>query len=158
MFPKLPRTYFILVARALERAQLYRNLVCSHLGPVPTAEIVAEMADFLVRQERITWAFCTGRFKDSLILSLRTTNSDTNAGQVIRKIVKNKHMAGGHDMTGGGYFPLDEDPEGEESLEDLLTARFLKEMGHRQADWKPLLNDKPPPKNNDRKTSDRATT
>ena len=82
IFPKLPRTYFVLVARALEQAQLYRNLVCSHLGPVPTPEMVAEMADFLVRQERITWAFCTGRFKDSLILSLRTTNTDVNAGQV----------------------------------------------------------------------------
>jgi hypothetical protein len=93
-----------------------------------------------VRHERISWAFCTGRFEDKLILSLRSTNPNAKAGQLIRKLVKNDYLAGGHGMTGGGYVPIEEDEECDESLEDRFTARFLKLMGHNQADWKPLLD------------------
>jgi nanoRNase/pAp phosphatase (c-di-AMP/oligoRNAs hydrolase) len=140
MFPKLPRDYFVLVARALQQARLYRNFVCSHLREIPASEIVAEMADFLVRQERISWAICTGRFKDRLILSLRSTNTEANAGQLARKLVESDHLAGGHGMTGGGFVPIEgEDEEGEESLEERFTAKFLKLMGYPDADWKPLL-------------------
>ncbi|MEJ2721977.1 MAG: DHH family phosphoesterase [bacterium] len=147
MFPTLPRDYFVVLGRALQQAKLYRNLVCSHLHEVPTPEMVAEMADFLVRHERISWAFCTGRFKDNLILSLRSTNEDAHAGRLIRKLVGSDYLAGGHGMTGGGYVPI-EDEDGE-SLEQLFTDRFLEAMGFPDADWKPLLEQEPPAAKND---------
>ncbi len=143
MYPALPREYFVLVARTLQRATIYRNLVCSHLGEVPTPEIVAEMADFLVRHERTTWAFCTGRFKDKLILSLRSTKTDARAGQVIRKMVQSDHRAGGHGMTGGGFVPIED--EGEQPLESFYTERFFKVMGYKNTDWKPFVEDSPAP-------------
>jgi nanoRNase/pAp phosphatase (c-di-AMP/oligoRNAs hydrolase) len=139
MFPPLPRVYFVLVARALRQAKMYRNLVCSHLGEVPSPEIVAEMADLLVRHQRTTWAFCTGRFKDNLILSLRSTKPDAQAGNVIRKLVQSDHLAGGHGMTGGGFVPIRE--EGEQPLEVFYTERFLKVMGYKNTDWKPFIED-----------------
>jgi nanoRNase/pAp phosphatase (c-di-AMP/oligoRNAs hydrolase) len=145
MFPALRRSYFTIVARALREARTYRNLVCTHLGEVPTAEIVAEMADFLVRHERTTWTFCTGRFKDKLILSLRSTKPDARAGEVIRKLVQSDHLAGGHGMTGGGYVPIED--EGEGTLEEQFTTRFLEVMGNRDADWKPFLDGEETDKN-----------
>ncbi|NIS37901.1 phosphoesterase, partial [Candidatus Saccharibacteria bacterium] len=60
-YPKLPRSYFSTLAKALKKTYIYKNLICSHLGDVPNAEIVAEMADFLLRHERVGWSLCSGR-------------------------------------------------------------------------------------------------
>jgi nanoRNase/pAp phosphatase (c-di-AMP/oligoRNAs hydrolase) len=137
MFPALPREYFVILARALRQAKIYRNLVCSHLGDIPAPEIVAEMTDLLVRHERTTWAFCTGRYRDRLILSLRSTKRDANAGDVIRNLVQSDFLAGGHGMIGGGYVPIGDSDQ--ESLEQFYTTRFLELLGNKNADWKPFI-------------------
>ena len=50
--PKLPRSYFVVLANTLERARVFRNLICVHLDQVPVPETVAEMADTLLRHQR----------------------------------------------------------------------------------------------------------
>lgn len=136
MLPKLPRSYFVEIARALRHARVYRNLICSHLKEVDAIEVVAEMADFLVRHERISWSLCTGRFDDKLILSLRSTNESAQAHKVIRQLVGSETMAGGHGMTAGGYVPLEGDGD---AMETRFEAGFAELMGYDTADWKPLL-------------------
>jgi len=137
MLPKLPKEYFMHVAHALQYARVYRNLICSHLYYVATPEVVAEMADFLVRRERISWALCTGRYKGELILSIRSTNSDANAGRLIRKMVGNDYMAGGHGMSAGGSVPLE--GYAEATLEDHFTNEFARLLGFEKPEWKDLL-------------------
>jgi nanoRNase/pAp phosphatase (c-di-AMP/oligoRNAs hydrolase) len=106
--PKLSRAYYITLAKALQKTEFYLNIICSHVGEVPSAEIVSEMADFLLRLERVSWALCTGRFKGQLILSVRTSQTNAQAGNLLKKLVTDPHTVGGHDMIAGGYIPLNE--------------------------------------------------
>ncbi|MFH1755282.1 MAG: DHH family phosphoesterase [Candidatus Latescibacterota bacterium] len=136
MFPKLSRSHFLMLRSTLNNAVRYCNLICSHLGDVPFPEIVAEMADFLVRHERISWSLCTGRFKDKLILSLRTSNRNAKAYKLIRKLVVDDRTAGGHEMTAGGYILL----QGKKAdlIEKEITQKFAKILKHKDAEWKNL--------------------
>jgi nanoRNase/pAp phosphatase (c-di-AMP/oligoRNAs hydrolase) len=137
MLPKLSKEHFVHLDRALRHAKVYRNLVCSHLHDVATPEVVAEMADFLVRRERISWSFCTGRYKGELILSLRTTNPGAHAGWMIRKMVGNDYMAGGHGMIAGGSVPLE--GAADDALEKRFAGEFARMLGFKKPDWKDLL-------------------
>ena len=71
--PRLPRSYFALLDRALHRAFSYRNVIGSRLGPVDAPDSVAEIADFLLAHERMGWSVATGTHGGQLHLSLRTT-------------------------------------------------------------------------------------
>lgn len=138
--PKLPRAYFTTLGVALHRAKMYRNIVCTHIGEVPYPEIVAEMADFLLNHERISWSLCTGRYQGSLYLSLRSANTGAKAWHMLRLMVPEKNSAGGHDTFAGGKINLkDGTPQDMEKWEQRLSLRFLSILGYKDTDCKPLV-------------------
>jgi len=139
--PKLPHPHFVTLEKTLHKAVTYRNLICAHLGAVPSAEIVAEMADFLLRHQNISWSFCTGRFKKNMFLSLRSSNQKAKAGMLIKHLVDNPKNVGGHGMLAGGYIPLNSNKREElHQLEIQLSHKFTNLMGYHNVDWKPLIN------------------
>lgn len=139
--PKLPRDYFSTLAKTLHNTYTFRNLICAHLGDVSTAEMVSEMADFLLHHERIGWSFCTGRFKDQLILSIRSANTNANAGKVIKRLVQDPDSVGGHDMSAGGSVSLQsKNTKESEDLEKALTSKFAKLMGYEDSEWRSILD------------------
>lgn len=138
--PKLPHSYYKILAVTLKHAVTYRNLICAHLGEVSAPEMVAEMADFLLRHRQISWAFCTGRYKKNLILSLRSSNRQARAGKIIGYLVSNPQNVGGHGMIAGGYIPLEtRKPEDLGNLEKKLSKSFATLMGYDTVDWHPLV-------------------
>lgn len=141
MLPPLPRQYYLSVAKALQKAKTYRHLVCAHLGDVPSAEIVSEMADFLVRHERISWSLCTGRFKNKLIISLRSVNPKARAGVMAQKLVNNKRTAGGHGMYAGGFLDISTMKINDvQILENKMSKKFAELHNYDNPDWKSLFN------------------
>ncbi|MEJ2633860.1 MAG: DHH family phosphoesterase [Calditrichia bacterium] len=138
--PKLQRTYFVVLARALNHTNTFRNLICAHLGEVPSAEIVSEIADFLLRYERMGWALCTGRFKNQLIISVRSANRKARAGKLVKHLVPDPNTVGGHDMIAGGFILMqDSDKKSTKDLEEQLMQNFARQLGYKKAEWKPLL-------------------
>ncbi|GAB4377984.1 MAG: DHHA1 domain-containing protein [Calditrichia bacterium] len=141
--PKLRHSFFVMLARALQNAVIYRNLILAHLGPVPNPEIVPEMTDFLLRHQRIGWSLCTGRFRGQLIISLRTSKTGAKAGEFVRKLVSKSHTVGGHDQIAGGYVPLNNMSRKELlELQEKLTHEFATLHGYEKAEWQPLLKSK----------------
>jgi nanoRNase/pAp phosphatase (c-di-AMP/oligoRNAs hydrolase) len=139
--PKLPRSYYLALANTLERAYVYRNMIYAHIGDIPSAEMAAEMADFLLRHERIGWSMCTGRFKEKLILSIRTMNPDGGADELIKAIVPDPNTVGGHEMIAGGFISLQEGTNQElMELQVLLSREFARKLGHPKAHWRALLD------------------
>ena len=139
-FPKLPRSYFAMLAKTLEQSVVFRHLMCAHIGDIPNPETVGEMADLLLRHQRISWVLCTGRYKKQLILSMRSSNPDAKAGRVIRQLVPEQHNAGGHDMFAGGKISLNGLAETDIAILELrLSQQFAEIMGFPNADWKPLF-------------------
>ena len=140
LHPKLTRAYYVSLAKALQEAEFYRNIICSHIGEVPAAEIVSEMADFLLRLVRVSWALCTGRFKGQLIISVRATQPNAKAGTLVQSLVNDPDTVGGHDMMAGGYIPLNDGKKQEyKEVELQLSREFAKIQGYDAVEWKPLL-------------------
>lgn len=139
--PTLPRSYFVTLAKALTNTFVYKNLIYSNLGDVPNAEIVAEMADFLLRHERVGWSLCIGRFKDKLIISVRSSKPKARAGKLVKRLANNQNTVGGHDMVAGGFIPLSGQSKAElQSMDETLIRNFAHLTGNQEADWKPLLD------------------
>ncbi|MBN1164053.1 MAG: hypothetical protein JXB45_05720 [Candidatus Krumholzibacteriota bacterium] len=116
-----------------------------HMGEVPYPEVVAEMADMLLQLRRISWSFCTGRFRHHLILSMRSSNPTAQAGHVISKLAKDKKAVGGHNLFAGGKIPFEGEKEGEIiELENRLLRDFARFMGYENPEWKMLLDPSQP--------------
>jgi nanoRNase/pAp phosphatase (c-di-AMP/oligoRNAs hydrolase) len=139
--PKLPKTYFTLLHTALQKAQLFRHLAHVHLGDVESPEFVPQIADMLLRHERMGWSVATGRFEKQLFVSMRCSHTKAHAGNMLKKIIGNMGFAGGHTMVAGGRVPFNgHKDEDWKELEDGIIARFLRKLGYKKdIEWKPLL-------------------
>jgi nanoRNase/pAp phosphatase (c-di-AMP/oligoRNAs hydrolase) len=140
----LPHYYFLQLGRALDNARIYRNLITTHLTKIYHPEIVAEMADFLLKHERISTVLSSGVYKHSLIISIRTNSDKLNAGELIKKLPLDRDNVGGHDKTAGGFIVLES--LGKKSTEEAvarLTEAFGTMMGYEAVQWRPLMEKEP---------------
>ena len=128
--PKLPIEYFCTITRALRGSTIYGQRLVSWLGAVAIPELVAEMADFLLRLEDIDTVLCTGEYNGEIILSIRTSLQTFNTGEAIKRLVDGLGTAGGHGMMAGGK--IDRETATEVSVgkvEQIIKLRFLQEFG-----------------------------
>ena len=138
--PRLPRSYFAVLDRALHRAVSYRNVIGSRLGEVETPDSVAEIADFLLAHERMGWSVVTGRHGGQLYISLRAVRG-RGAGHLLRELLRERGTAGGHGRMAGGQVDIAGlTPFEIEALEEELLGRVLELLGfHGRAEFRPLL-------------------
>ena len=92
-------------------------------------EVVAEMADYLIRLEGIETVLSMGHYNDQMVLSVRTTSHLLNAGEIIKRLVAGRGVGGGHGMMAGGLLDnVPGDPAALHEIEEFLTARLLGEL------------------------------
>jgi nanoRNase/pAp phosphatase (c-di-AMP/oligoRNAs hydrolase) len=128
--PRLPQAHFRALHTALKNAMIFANLLVISMGEIATPEVVAEMVDYLVRLKGVDIAMSMGRYHSALILSIRTTRHDLNAGELTRRLVAGQGTAGGHGMMAGARIdPVPASPADFQRLEESLTLRLLKELG-----------------------------
>jgi nanoRNase/pAp phosphatase (c-di-AMP/oligoRNAs hydrolase) len=136
---RVPREYFTAFHEAIEHAQIYDNAVVSVLPEVQYPDMVAEVADFLLRLDEVEWACAMGRYKDFLHVSLRTTEREVNAGDVLQQVLGSR-WAGGHDMIAGGRTRLDStDPAAVAAAADDVRSRLLAALGNAGGAARPLV-------------------
>jgi nanoRNase/pAp phosphatase (c-di-AMP/oligoRNAs hydrolase) len=125
---RVPREYFRIFRKAIERAVLYDRAVISLLGDVQYPDMVAEVADFLLRLDQVEWAAALGVYQRQLYCSIRTTDRDANAGEILQRVLGGK-SAGGHDMIAGGRVPIGSDPRLRQQTAAVVRDRLLAELG-----------------------------
>jgi nanoRNase/pAp phosphatase (c-di-AMP/oligoRNAs hydrolase) len=133
--PKLSRSYFRVISRAINRAAIYKDVIIADLGKVESADNLAEMADFLIRVDDVKWALCMGEFDGSLYFSMRTTIRKANAGLLAKKMTKKSGSGGGHSMVAGGRISY---LENYQEHADLFKSKFLKEIKRQDVKVEPL--------------------
>ncbi|MBN2810205.1 MAG: DHH family phosphoesterase [Deltaproteobacteria bacterium] len=102
-FSRRPREHFLYIRKAIDNAFVYRQVIGSRLGPVENPDVVAEVADFLLLHERMSWSIVTALYEDKLIISLRAGSHRAHAGKVVRELIeKLGGTAGGHNQVAGG--------------------------------------------------------
>lgn len=127
--PRLPQSYFATFQHALGNAFLYGDVVFSWCGKVPQPDIIAELADFFIRFDQVSWAICVGLFEGTLKISVRSDRIGGHSGEVLRAAVNGIGTAGGHDKRAGGAIPLaDTRPETIDAHLTSLRHRLLAEL------------------------------
>jgi nanoRNase/pAp phosphatase (c-di-AMP/oligoRNAs hydrolase) len=143
--PRLSRDYFVTLNRALHHSFVYKNAVATTLGEVQNPDFVPFIADFMLRCERMSWSLCVGRFKEKIVVSIRTTHTKGEAGNFLRRLIAKKGTAGGHGMIAGGQIPCPTmEHEHCTKIEEELIQGFLKKLGYKETcEMTPLLTPDP---------------
>ncbi len=127
---RVPARNFECLLHALQHSFIYDRLIVGWVGNIPQPEIVAEVADFLIRFEEVDYAVCVGVHEKQMILSMRAAVEDANAGAILQKVVGQLGRAGGHDRRAGGAIPLtSKSLSAVEQLQKELRRRLLRELG-----------------------------
>ncbi|HMP04121.1 MAG TPA: DHH family phosphoesterase [Gemmatales bacterium] len=124
---RLPLSYFETLIQALQNSFIYDKLIVSWAGDLPQAELVAEIADFLIRFEEVEWSFCAGIYRDQLVMSMRTIHATGESASLLQQVVNGMGRAGGHDRRAGGSIPLESDaPSAIDAIRSTLRKRLLQ--------------------------------
>jgi len=126
--PRIPHEHLFAFADAVRQARILRDVLVSHLGPIHSPDVAAEMADFLLRGEGVHWVLVSGVHEGTLHFSLRTSVRGKQAGSLARRIAGRQDAAGGHDRSAGGALRIDEH-DTPEALEHGLETRLLHVLG-----------------------------
>jgi nanoRNase/pAp phosphatase (c-di-AMP/oligoRNAs hydrolase) len=128
--PRLPVAYFQTLKDALSKVRLYDGLVLCSLGRTSSAEMVAEVADLLLRMEGIKAVFCGGLVGSNYHVSVRT-DVGGDAWRLIRAGMEGEAgTCGGHGSVAGGAIQLEAtDARTLRRLERRLERSILKAMG-----------------------------
>ena len=127
---RVPRVYYQMLADALRNARVQGPAIITELGDIDNPDMIAEVADLLLREDETTWTMCTGYWNDKLLISLRTSEENNLAGKVIKHLVGRKGTGGGHQTYAGGQIPLTQGTKAErEEIEKGIEERFLEAIG-----------------------------
>ena len=138
--PKVPRGYFFSFSKALTNARIHDDLLVFNLFSVIHPDMVAEMADFLLRMEGISLVLGMGLFEGKEIVSLRTVSIGLSAGELIQKIIGELGTSGGHGMVAGGQIPgMESDAAAQRRLQKVLTERLLAHFNRPRRRGKRLI-------------------
>lgn len=120
----LPRHYYSLLQEALTNARKYDKAAWSHLSKIQQPEIVAEVADLLLRMEGLRWSFCTAYVNDGLFISLRSSQPGARCSQLLRSVIGRKGSSGGHDTMAAGFIDCNgiSDADRAEKRQSLVSS------------------------------------
>jgi nanoRNase/pAp phosphatase (c-di-AMP/oligoRNAs hydrolase) len=138
---KVPRVYYQMLADALHNARVQKPAIITELGEIDNPDMIAEVADLLLREDETVWTMCTGSWNDKLLISIRTSEEGNLAEKVIKHIVARKGSGGGHQTYAGGQIPLIKGTKKErEELEKHVERKFLEAIGVEEGPSAPLVS------------------
>ena len=130
--PLYGKEYFSILGKGIKAARFSQGLILCHLGKVNSPDVVSQMADFLLSYKRTKWVLSTGRFRNKLHVSLRTTRGDISAARLLRKCFSNPQDAGGHGKIAGGSLKISPNSERKFKKEEMrLEANIVRQLSLR---------------------------
>ena len=130
----VPRTYFQMLHTALQNAKVFGSGLITKLDNLHNPDMVAEIADMLLKNEESTWVLCYGVYNNTILMSLRSLEPDAKAGELMQKITRKLGTGGGHNTMAGGQIPLSRKKRSLEEIEDLILERFKRAIKEKKAD------------------------
>jgi nanoRNase/pAp phosphatase (c-di-AMP/oligoRNAs hydrolase) len=134
----LTREYFSDLRQALENARTYDGAAICLLPQVSGAEIAGEVADLLIRCERIDRALCGAAVGDALVFSARTTREGGDAAALLGRTLNRLGSHGGHKHRAGGKIAAP-DAGGRQRLWQTIRERWLAACHAQAAPGRPLV-------------------
>jgi hypothetical protein len=142
--PLRSRRFFVMLGRCIREAMVCGRLIVVHLGRIENPDLVSQMAEFLLTYQQSRWSLCTGRYKDKLQVSLRSTKQDGQASEVLRDAFVSRKQAGGHGAIAGGSCRVGANASEEvwQDQEQALQERLMKRLriSRKGGACKPFVN------------------
>ncbi|MFZ2448308.1 MAG: DHH family phosphoesterase [Syntrophobacteraceae bacterium] len=82
--------------KAFERKHVVRDRIFAHLDEVPLADILVEIAEFMLKIHDISWSVVSGIYEENLIIIVRNDGYRKDAGKAVRRAFGGLGVAGGH--------------------------------------------------------------
>ncbi len=131
--PELSEVALDALAQGLTRRRVRGGVFFSHLGPVATADLIPQFADFGLRAEGVEWSVVSGVVGDAVHVSVRNVGYVRSAGEVTRAAFGDLGSAGGHRTMAKAVLPLrtllGRDAPAIGACEDRIMERFLGALG-----------------------------
>ncbi len=138
--PPVPRDYFSAFRTAIDNATVYGEVLVFNLHKISNPDLVAELADFLLRQNGVDYVLGMGWYQGTQLLSMRSLNPDASLGAIIQEVIAGLGTAGGHGMIAGGQIrDMSDDVQSQQELEQLLIERMFQALGLEQPAGEPLV-------------------
>lgn len=137
---RVPPSYFRTIHEALAVARRHGTVVAVPLGRLDYPDMVAEVADLFLQMSGVEWTVAAGRYRDQLLLSLRTYDSEAHAGRLVREAIGDRGSAGGHGTFAGGQLgvrSLNDDEVDE--LRDGVLRDILEALGVGDEEPEPIV-------------------
>jgi nanoRNase/pAp phosphatase (c-di-AMP/oligoRNAs hydrolase) len=132
---KVPRVYYQMLADALRNARVQGPAVITELGDIDNPDMIAEVADLLLREDETTWSMCTGYWNNKLLISLRTSEETILAGEGHQAHGRPKrHRRRAHDLCRRAD-SADQGHKGRTrgTLQKDIEQKFLQALGARDS-------------------------
>jgi nanoRNase/pAp phosphatase (c-di-AMP/oligoRNAs hydrolase) len=120
---KVPPEYFKMLADSLANCVIAGATVISWIPACQDADMIAEVADRMMRLDGMRTAVCYGVCGNTIHLSARTTDARGTVAKRMMRVVKHLGAGGGHATMAGGQIPVNADPEKQIAV---IRARILK--------------------------------
>ena len=137
---KVQRGYFQMLSDALKQAKVYGNAIVTNLGCIDNPDMIAEVADLLLRDDLTNWVMVYGICRDKLAISLRTEQEQLAADKVMHRIVARKGTGGGHPSYAGGQIGINGLTQKQvDKIEKLVVVRFVQAVAKEPAKIENLI-------------------
>lgn len=97
-------SYFV---RAIKNRKIVGNFLLMWLGNIKREDIVPRLADFSLQVGATTWSAVCGIYDGDLIISVRSMDSEINAGKLVSSIFSDMGSAGGHQSMAKAVIPIE---------------------------------------------------
>lgn len=143
---RVPPSYFRTMHEALAVTRRHDRVISVPLGKLPYPDMVAEIADLFLQMNGIDWTLASGRYRDRLLVSVRTYDEGAHAGSLVREAIGDRGSAGGHGSFAGGQVDLRglSEEEVEEVTRGILRD-LLEALGADPDESVPLVDPDSPP-------------
>jgi nanoRNase/pAp phosphatase (c-di-AMP/oligoRNAs hydrolase) len=131
--PALGEAALDALAAGLAKRRIIKGVFFSHLGPVATADLIPQFADFGLQAKAVEWSVVSGVVGDNVHVSVRSVGYVRSAGDVTRAAFGDLGSAGGHRTMAKAVMPLEAlcgpDRADPAKCQDRLAQRFLRALG-----------------------------
>lgn len=126
----LSREYFDNLILALQNTFLYGEVAFCLLPRADSPEIVGEVADLLIRYNKVNRVICGAAIRHDLLVSVRTQDNGHDASELVTTTLAGLGHGGGHqNRAGGKVVNIARGRKVPEDLEEALRNRWLAACG-----------------------------
>ncbi|GMU22200.1 MAG: hypothetical protein AMXMBFR13_22880 [Phycisphaerae bacterium] len=126
----LPQGYYADLSLALQNTFIYDDVAICFLPRASGPEIIAEVADLLIRCQGVCCVLCGAMVEDSVLFSARAVDEKRDASALMQRTLNGLGYGGGHRHRAGGRISTPDKPDRlTADLQATLKSRWLTACG-----------------------------